>query len=121
MRRSRIVRPLVWSRTIPAPLRSNNKTAGIGKQGLRNQLLIHVGAVGIGSVNEIHTELHCSAENCYRLGSIFRWTPDALSRETHRPEPETMDGNFSAERKASSQTGRYFSCVHDVLHSFHFT
>src|ERR1700758_1749729 len=30
-----------------------------------------------------------------------------------------MDGNFSAERNASSQTSRYFSCVHDVLHNSH--
>src|SRR5215467_16362069 len=97
MRWSCIVGPLVRSRPIPPSLRRNHQIFGIGVQCFCDDFLVHVGAVGIRGVNEIHLELGSSTQDFYRLWAILRRSPNTLSREAHRPKPEPIDRGLTTK------------------------
>src|ERR1041384_2049675 len=101
MRWSCVVGPLVGARTVPASLRRDHQILRIGKECFRDELFIHMGAIGICRVNEIHAQFCRSSQNCYCLRATFRRPPDAFSCETHCSEPKPMDGSCPAERNTS--------------------
>src|SRR5271154_2988099 len=54
---ARIVRPLPGAWPLPSTLSGDHQTSRIGIERLGNQFLGHIGAIGIGSVDQIHVEL----------------------------------------------------------------
>src|SRR5262249_55228334 len=67
-------------------------------------------------IDEIYTQLHGVAQNRDRFWVILGGTPDAFTREAHRAEPESMDGNYPAQRNTPSQTCRYLFHLCPFLH-----
>src|SRR5690242_12495924 len=97
MRGGGVVSPLARSGTIPASLCRDHEIFWVWEQCFRNQLLVHVRAVGIRRVDKIHTELHRPTQNRNCLSTIFRRTPNTLSCKAHRPKAEAVNGKLSAE------------------------
>jgi hypothetical protein len=99
--RSRVVRPLIWARTIPAAFGRNEQSLGIRKEGFSDELFAHVGTIRVGCIDEVDVQLYRAAKNGERTIAIARRSPDAFARETHGSEPKAMDGELASERNLS--------------------
>jgi hypothetical protein len=62
--RSGIVGPLVRAGAVPSALGRNRQPTRVREEGLGNQFLAYVWAVGIRGVNEIDVKFHGTAKNC---------------------------------------------------------
>src|SRR4051812_13237913 len=63
-----------------------------------------MGAVGIGGVNKVYSQLNRSLEDPNRLRAVLGWTPDASAGEAHRPESHAIDREIF-ESQAAGGTG----------------
>ena len=52
-------------------------------KGLGDQVLAHIGAVGIGGVDEVDPELDGPAQRCFCHPSVERVPPDSLAGDPH--------------------------------------
>src|SRR6267143_931883 len=83
----------------PGPLKAgfgrDQKVGGIWMKRLGDETLANFGAVGIGGVDEIDSQLDRASQDCDRLGMIVRFSPDAIAGELHRAEAESVNGNIT--------------------------
>ena len=59
-------------------------------QRLANELLGHIGPVGVGGIDQIDAELDRSTQDTERRVTIGRGTPHPWSGKLHRPESEAV-------------------------------
>ena len=71
-------------------------------QRLGDETLGNYGPVGVGSVDEIDSQLHCASQDSDRLGMIGRFSPDAIACELHRAVAEPSNGNVATDEKCSA-------------------
>ena len=86
-----------------APLGRDHEAAGVGVERLGDQLLAHLGPVGVGGVDEVDAELDGAAQDRLRALAVGRRPPDALAGDPHRAEPEPAHLEVAAERDGSSR------------------
>ena len=103
---------------VPA-LGGDQEVLGIGMQGLGNQLLAHVRAVGVGGVDQVDAQLHRTAENGDRLIVVCRGSPDAFAGDPHRAEPEAADRVLADPQRADRPVGQLDGL--GVCHQFRLT
>ena len=104
--RAPVLHPTVGPGAFEAAFRRNDE-AGVRVQGLRDQLLGYMGAIGIGSVDEVHPQFDGTLEYADRFIAIPRWAPDPFPGEAHRAEAHTVDGEISAEGNCPAGRGGY--------------
>src|SRR5918994_833572 len=68
---------------------------------LGDELLAHVRAVGVRSVDEVDPELDGSAQHSAGLVSVGRIAPDASAGDAHRAEAETVDHQVATDLDGS--------------------
>jgi len=102
-------RPLTRAGAQKAGLRGE-LDAVIGMQRLGDELLGDVGAVGLGGVDEVDTELGEPLEHGDGLVVVGRRSPDALAGDAHRAEAEAGDLEVPADLERAR--GRRSRC-HD--------
>jgi hypothetical protein len=64
-------------------------------QGLGDETFANFGAVGIGRVDEIDSQLQRAPQDCDCLRMIGRFSPDAIARELHCAESQPANGNIA--------------------------
>jgi hypothetical protein len=72
---------------------------------LRDQQFADFGAVSVGGVDKVHTELDDPTQNFERIFSISRPTPDAFAGDPHRAKAESINREIAAQEEGS-MTGR---------------
>jgi hypothetical protein len=70
-------------------------------QGLVDQGLREIRAVGIGGVDEIDPEFRQALERADRLGAVFRRTPHALADDPHCAKTQPVDVESAADAKTT--------------------
>jgi hypothetical protein len=84
----------------------------VGHPGINsNRLLIcdtDILLTSIGRINEIDSEFHRAADNSNGLVAILRLTPDSFAGDSHRAEPQAVDGKTAADGKVR--------CIHFSVH-----
>src|SRR3546814_587593 len=69
---------------------------------LADELLGNVGSVGIGRVDEGHSQLWQSSQRAERLLPVGRLAPYALAGDPHRAEAEAVDLDIAADPEGAS-------------------
>src|SRR5580692_5258464 len=92
-----VFNPAIGAGTIEAALGGNDQVGWIRLQGFGDDFFADVGAVGIGGVDEVDTELDGAAQNSNGFGAIGRLTPDAVSGDAHGAETEAGNGESVAD------------------------
>src|SRR5260370_102402 len=94
-------------------------------QRFRDQTLANDGAVGVGGVDEIDSQLDRASQDCDCLGMIGRFSPDAIAGELHCTEPEPANWNIATNQKCSARLSwasvgraRMCFCCIGLLHNF---
>src|SRR3546814_9014936 len=70
---------------------------------LADELLGNVGSVGIGRVDEGHSQLWQSSQRAERLLPVGRLAPYALAGDPHRAEAEAVDLDIAADPEGRSE------------------
>lgn len=86
-----IVDPLSRADTLPSTLGSDDEVRGIGMEGFRDELFGDVGAVGVGSVNEVDAERDGMTESGEGGVAVVGRSPDAFAGYAHGSIAETMN------------------------------
>ena len=81
-------------RTRPALVATD---ARVGMQGLADELLGDVRAVGVGGVDEVDAELGQAPQHGAGALGVFGRAPDAGTGDAHRPEAEASDLDLAAD------------------------
>src|SRR6266446_1151747 len=92
-----ILDPFVRPRPLKAGFGRDQKIGRIWMQRLGDETLGNYGPVGVGSVDEIDSQFHCTSQNVDRLGMIGRFSPNARAGELHRAEAESANANVAAD------------------------
>ena len=61
-----------------------------------DQFFADVGAIRIRGIDEVDAQLHGAPQHADGAVVIFRWTPNALSRNAHRAIAQAIDREFAA-------------------------
>ena len=99
-----VVGPLAGSDALPTSLGGDDKIGGVGMEGFRDEFFCDVGAVGVGSIDEIHAEIDGAMEDADGFEAIFRRAPDASSGDAHGSIAETVNDEIA--QGDSSYRGR---------------
>src|SRR6266566_7396318 len=97
MLRATILHPSVRPGPLKAGFGRDQKASRIWMQRLGDKTFAHFGTVGIGSVDEIDSQLQRATQDCDCLGMIGRFSPDAIAGELHRAEPEPANWNIATD------------------------
>ena len=54
-------------------------------------------SVGIGRVDQVHTEFNCAPENFKRVGPVRRPSPNSVPGDPHRAKAEPVDRQIAAQ------------------------
>ena len=84
--RTAVARPLVWARALEPSLGGDHQAVGIRIQGLGDQVLAHLGSVGVGGVDQVDAQLGHAAQQPASGVGVVR-SSDAVARDPHRPKP----------------------------------
>ena len=95
MLRVAVLDPFVRSGPLKAGFGRDQEIGRIGMQCLGDKTFANYGAVGVGSVDEIDSQLDGAAQDCDCLGMIGRFSPDAIAGELHCTEPEPANWNIA--------------------------
>src|ERR1700719_4694498 len=95
MFRPTVLDPFVRSGPLKSRFGRDQKTGRIWMQRLGDETLANYGAVRVGGVDQIDSQLQCATQNCDRLNMIGRFSPDAGAGELHRAEPEPVNRNIA--------------------------
>jgi uncharacterized protein (UPF0210 family) len=98
MSRAAAALPLVAARPDEAALGRDHQSAGIRMQRLRDEALVHLGAVGVRRIDEIDAELERPLQHAARRLRILRLAPDARPCEPHRTVAKAVYFQIPAER-----------------------
>src|SRR3954452_12960052 len=90
----------------------DHQLVGVGVQGLADQVLGDIRAVGVGGVDQADTELDGPSQYADRLLTVTGLAPDALAREAHRAVAEPDDWQVAADVKAPALDGWACACIH---------
>ena len=74
-------------------------------QRLADQVFADERSVRVRRVDEVDPELRQPPQDTQRLVSIVRLTPDALARDAHRAEAESIDGEVAADVERAAGRG----------------
>ena len=88
-----------------AALGRDDQSARIGIEAAGDQLLAHVGPVGVGGVDEIHTELDRAAQHPLCLGRILRWAPDAGAGDAHGAKAHAIHRQIATDADGARSGG----------------
>jgi hypothetical protein len=66
---------------------------------LGDQVLADLGAVGVGRVKQVHTQLDDAPQHALALLRILRRSPDPLAGDAHRAEAEPAYLEVTADRE----------------------
>jgi len=91
--------------SLEASLGGDDQIVGIRVQRLGDEVLAHLGTVRVGGVDEVHVELDCSTQYRFGFVHVARFTPDAAPGDPHGTEPESIDGEVSADRDCAGASG----------------
>ena len=94
--RAGIMNPLVRSYALPTALGRDHQPLRIRVQRFRDQFFADVGAIRIRGIDEIDAQFHCAPQHADGAVVIFRWTPNALSRNAHGAITHAIDREFAA-------------------------
>src|ERR671933_1599524 len=83
--------PPAWSRPCEAALRGDDQSLRVRVEGLGDQALRDLWAVGVGGVYEVYAELDRPREDTTSLLGILGLSPNALSGNAHRAEAHAVD------------------------------
>ena len=97
--------PAPGARAREAALGRDHEVGRIRVQGLGDQPLARLGAVGVRGVDEVHVELHDAAQQRDRAVAILRLSPDARAGDPHRAEAQPAHGHVAAERQLARGGG----------------
>jgi len=110
-----LARAIATENAAGVPLRPDlahqDQVVGVGVQGVGDQLLADLGAVGIGGVDEVDIEVEEVAQHRLGLGLVVGHPPYPRPRDAHGAEAESVDGQIAAEGKRSGRLGN-FLCAH---------
>src|SRR2546423_8991286 len=67
-----------------------------------NEKLSVLGSKGIRRIDKVHAELDGALQNALGFFAIFRPTPDTVTRDAHRAEPEPVHGKIPADFKCAA-------------------
>ena len=95
--RPRVAAPLARAVAQETALGRDHEVVGVGVQRLRDQVLAHLGAVGVRGVDQVDVELDRSPEDAQRLVAVARLAPDALAGDPHGAEAEAPHRHVAAE------------------------
>src|SRR5437588_13022710 len=95
MLRAAVLDPFVRSGRLNAGFVRDQEIGRIGMQCLGDETFANYGAVGVGGVDEIDSQLDRAAQDCDCLGMIGRFSPDAIAGELHCTEPEPANWNIA--------------------------
>jgi hypothetical protein len=89
--------PVAGPAAAQACLRRDHEAFRIRVERVGDQPLAHVGAVGVGRVDEGDAELERTLEEPLRLFGVLRLAPDSAPGERHRAEADAADRKVAAE------------------------
>ena len=89
--------PPVRAGPYESTLGGDDEILGIGVESLGDESLAHLGAVGVGGVDEVDVELERSTQNPLRLLAIGRISPDTWSRNAHCTVTQPVDGQVATD------------------------
>src|SRR5438132_14025217 len=87
MLRATILHPPVRPGPLKASFGRNQKIGRIWMQRLGDETLGNDGPIGVGSVDEIDSQLDCATQDCNRLVMIGRFSPTAVAGDLHCTAP----------------------------------
>src|ERR1700761_5877492 len=96
-----VVSPLAGADAFPSTFGCDDQTGGVGEEGLGDELLADVGAVGVGGVDEVHVELDCATECGERAWFVLWRTPDAVAGDAHGAVAEAIYCQVAADCERS--------------------
>src|SRR5215469_2570639 len=85
-----VVGPLAGADALPSALGGDDEAGGVGKECFGDELFAHVGAVGVGGVDEVDVELDGAAEGGERAGLVLGFAPDACAGDAHGAVAEAI-------------------------------
>jgi hypothetical protein len=88
--------PLVGALAGEAGLGGDDDALGVGGEGLADETLGDLGAVGVGGIDEVDTQFDGSLEDFFGGLGIFGFAPDAFAGDSHGSVSEAMDGEVTA-------------------------
>src|SRR4029077_14668352 len=104
--RAGVVGPLVGSESIPSALGGDHKLPWIRCQCLGDQFFADVGTIRVRRVYEVDAQLNSAAQNSEGRSGVFGRPPDSIAGKTQCAEPNTANGQFTAEPYSSTQAGK---------------
>src|SRR5262250_2183462 len=75
MLRISVFRPAIRAAAVESAFRGNNEARGVRVKGFGDDLLAHIWAVGIGSINEVDAEIHGALEDLDCFVAVCRFAP----------------------------------------------
>ena len=90
---------------VPSDLGCDDEAGGIRVEGFGDQFFRDIGAVGVGSVNEVDAEFDGAAQRGECACAICRRAPDALAGDAHGAVAHAVDGQIAAEGDGSGLGG----------------
>src|SRR5215475_2788832 len=112
MRRSRVMRPLLWSRALPPGLGGDHNTWRVRIQRLRDQFFIYIRTIRVGRIDEVHTQFHRTTKHRQRSLPILWRSPDSGPREAHRAISETVNRKLATQTHTAGKTRGHFFLTH---------
>src|SRR5207248_271142 len=97
--------PLVGPGTLEARLGCDHEPPRVGVERLGDEPLAHLGAVGVGRIDEVDTELDGPVQHGDRFAWVARLAPNAPAGEPHGAEAETVDGQLAAQEEGPAPGG----------------
>src|SRR5206468_11028704 len=89
--------PLAWARPGITALGRDDESFGIRVKRFFNEQFIGFGSVRVRRVDQVHTKLDGVLQDLARILAVWRPTPNALSCETHRSEPKSVDRQIATD------------------------
>ena len=85
-----------------AALGRDHDARRIGRQGLADQALGNLRAVGVGCVDQGHAQFNSTAQDAASLGGIGRFAPRTFAHQAHGSVTQTVNGHIAADEKCAA-------------------
>ena len=93
------------------PALGGDDQAGIGVQSFSDQLLGDVRTVGVGRIEEVHSQLDCPLEHADGFITIPGRSPDTFAGQPHGAESHTVHREIATHGKGAGRGSRNGSGV----------
>ncbi len=101
-----VVGPLHGPTALPSCFGGDHHSGRVGIERFGNQLLRNIGSVGVGGIDEVHTQFDSPAQSGQRRGLVCRGAPDALAGNPHGSVAEAVHCEVTTEGEGSRGCGR---------------